>query len=187
MPGIRSSTRNWSFEADTPSMKIPPSTTCLLIAETSAPTINAGQIVCGAPGTCLPGGGSLIGAAVRAANLSSLPRGGDPRTELEESLPGKFPSALCADLYVGDPTPDRPGDGRRNPLCRLEDHQGLSIDRSQSLPGECRRGLSQTWFPRRLYARIQTPTVLDVRTATTPTSRWSQMAVGPTTTGCSST
>jgi Carboxypeptidase regulatory-like domain/TonB-dependent Receptor Plug Domain len=60
------------------------------IAENSAPSINAGYIACGAPGTCLPGGGSLIGAAVRAANLSSLPQGGDPRTELQESFPANF-------------------------------------------------------------------------------------------------
>ncbi len=61
-----------------------------VLAETSAPTVNLGQVICGTPGTCLPSGGSLSGSAVRAANLPSLPRGGDPRTELEETFPANF-------------------------------------------------------------------------------------------------
>ncbi|HEX4311176.1 MAG TPA: carboxypeptidase regulatory-like domain-containing protein [Acidobacteriaceae bacterium] len=55
---------------------------------TSAPTANAGGIACN--GNCLPGSGSFTNRAVRAANLASLPRGGDPRALSQSGVPTNF-------------------------------------------------------------------------------------------------
>ena len=55
---------------------------------TTAPTANAGEILCNA--NCLPSSGGFSVGSVRAANLSSLPRGGDPRPLDQSIVPAGF-------------------------------------------------------------------------------------------------
>ncbi len=63
-----------------------------LLAAGAAPVVNFGQVGCVPGQTCLPGSGSLLGAAVRATNLPLLPRGVgvDPRTRFEQVFPTNF-------------------------------------------------------------------------------------------------
>jgi hypothetical protein len=55
---------------------------------TTAPTANAGEIACNA--SCQPSSGNLSVGSVRAANLASLPRGGDPRALDQSVVPTNF-------------------------------------------------------------------------------------------------
>ena len=55
---------------------------------TTAPTANAGAVICN--GNCIPANGNLSVASVRATNLSGLPRGGDPRALSQSGVPLNF-------------------------------------------------------------------------------------------------
>jgi len=56
---------------------------------TTAPTANAGEILC-TGSNCLPSSGAFTVAQVRSANLGSLPRGGDPRALDQSGVPNNF-------------------------------------------------------------------------------------------------
>jgi outer membrane receptor protein involved in Fe transport len=62
----------------------------ITLASGAAPVVNFGALSCSPATPCLPGNGSLLGAAVRAQNLPALPTGGDPRAGFEQYFPTNF-------------------------------------------------------------------------------------------------
>ena len=56
-------------------------------SQNTAPISNAGTIYCTGGTTCLPSGGDISWGAVRALNLPTLPRGGDPRMRDQQTVP----------------------------------------------------------------------------------------------------
>jgi outer membrane receptor protein involved in Fe transport len=61
----------------------------ITLASDAAPVVNFGEVGCSPATPCVPGNGSLLGSAVRALNLPSLP-GGDPRAGFEQYFPTNF-------------------------------------------------------------------------------------------------
>lgn len=60
----------------------------LLVAD-GAPVTNLGAFLCFA-NACLPSNGSLLNSSYRALNLPSLPTGGDPGQDVEDTFPTNF-------------------------------------------------------------------------------------------------
>ena len=56
-------------------------------SQDAAPISNAGTVYCTGDSTCLPNSGDISFSAVRALNLPSLPRGGDPRQRTQQTVP----------------------------------------------------------------------------------------------------
>jgi hypothetical protein len=69
-------------------------------AAIAAPTVNAGAVLCGNGYQCLPANGTS-GAQVRAQNLSALPRGGDPRFDVESPLSTNFHNPYTQTYSLG--------------------------------------------------------------------------------------
>lgn len=59
-----------------------------LVAD-GAPVTNLGAFLCGA-NACVPSSGSILNADYRALNLASLPTGGDPGQDVEDTVPPNF-------------------------------------------------------------------------------------------------
>lgn len=60
----------------------------LLVAD-GAPATNAGAFLCGS-NACLPSNGSILDSNFRALNLPSLPTGGDPGQDVEDTILSSF-------------------------------------------------------------------------------------------------
>ena len=69
-------------------------------AATAAPVVNSGAIFCGGGYQCLPSGGTS-GDLVRAQNLAALPRGGDPRFDVESPLSPNFRNPYTQTYALG--------------------------------------------------------------------------------------
>ena len=78
-----------------------------LLSGNGAPVVVAGTIDCTGGSSCIPSGGDISGAAVRALNLPSLPRGGDPRildqTQIQTNLVPPYTQTytLAIDHQIG--------------------------------------------------------------------------------------
>jgi outer membrane receptor protein involved in Fe transport len=59
----------------------------ILLASSDAPVVNQGYFYCSPGVNCLPANGNLLAGSVRAANLSFLPTGSDPRAGYEQYFP----------------------------------------------------------------------------------------------------
>lgn len=66
----------------------------------AAPVTNTGSIPC-ASNTCIPANGSLLSGDIRATNLSSLPRGGDPRVDDQTVFPNSFRTPYVQTYTLG--------------------------------------------------------------------------------------
>jgi hypothetical protein len=61
----------------------------ILLVSDGAPVTNLGAFLCGAD-ACVPSNGSILSTDFRALNLPSLPTGGDPGQDLEDTVPTNF-------------------------------------------------------------------------------------------------
>ena len=61
----------------------------ILLVSDGAPVTNLGAFLCGA-NACIPSNGSILNTDFRALNLSSLPTGGDPGQDVEDTVPTNF-------------------------------------------------------------------------------------------------
>jgi hypothetical protein len=94
----------------------------ILLVSDGAPVTNLGAFLCGA-NACLPSSGSILNADFRPLNLPSLPTGGDPGQDVEDTVPPNFrtpyvqtwtlgvqhqigPAAVGEVRYVGTKTTD---------------------------------------------------------------------------------
>jgi hypothetical protein len=92
-----------------------------LVAD-GAPVTNLGAFLCGA-NACVPSNGSILSSDFRSLNLSSLPTGGDPGQDVEDTVPPNYrtpyvqtwtlgiqhqigPAAVGEVRYVGSKTTD---------------------------------------------------------------------------------
>ena len=94
----------------------------ILLVGDGAPVTNLGAFLCG-PNACVPSNGSILNTDFRTLNLPSLPTGGDPGVDLEDTVPPNFrtpyvqtwtlgidhqigSSAVAEVRYVGSKTTD---------------------------------------------------------------------------------
>ena len=61
----------------------------ILLVSDGAPVTNLGAFLCG-PNACVPSNGSILNTDFRALNLPSLPTGGDPGQDVEDTVPTNF-------------------------------------------------------------------------------------------------
>ncbi len=69
----------------------------ILLVGDGAPVTNLGAFLCGT-NACVPSNGSILNSDFRTLNLPSLPTGGDPGQDIEDTRPIQLPYALCANL-----------------------------------------------------------------------------------------
>jgi hypothetical protein len=69
-------------------------------AAIEAPVANSGFITCGGGYQCLPAGGTT-GALIRTQNLAALPKGGDPRDDVEAPVPTNFKNPYVQTYALG--------------------------------------------------------------------------------------
>jgi hypothetical protein len=94
----------------------------LTLVADGAPVTNEGAVLC-ATSACVPSGGSILSTDFRTLNLPSLPTGGDPGGDVEDTVPPRFrtpyvqtwtlgiehqigPAAVGEVRYVGSKTTD---------------------------------------------------------------------------------
>ncbi len=94
----------------------------ILLVSDGAPVTNLGAFLCGA-NACVPSNGSILSTDFRTLNLPSLPTGGDPGVDVEDTVPPDFrtpyvqtwtlglqhqigPAAVGEIRYVGSKTTD---------------------------------------------------------------------------------
>lgn len=71
----------------------------LLVAD-GAPQTNLGAFLCGSD-ACIPSNGSLLSADYRTLNLPALPTGGDPRQDVETTIPSSFRTPYVQTYTIG--------------------------------------------------------------------------------------
>jgi hypothetical protein len=72
----------------------------LTLVGDGAPVTNLGAFLCGA-NACLPSNGSILSSDFRALNLPSLPTGGDPGEDIEDTVPPDFRTPYVQTYTVG--------------------------------------------------------------------------------------